>query len=94
MANIPKGFSTRLRELRSAAGLSQSDLAARAGMNLWGLAKLEYAQREPKWYTVVALARALGVTPDAFLATGEMERGPEAAEAKGKSKGRRRKGGA
>jgi transcriptional regulator with XRE-family HTH domain len=55
-------FAERLKRLREAAGLSQPELAERAGMNRFGVAKLEQGVREPSWATVQALAAALGVT--------------------------------
>lgn len=60
------GFGERLKELREAAGLSQAQLAERAEMNVFGVAKLEQGQREPSWATVQALAAALGVECTAF----------------------------
>jgi transcriptional regulator with XRE-family HTH domain len=55
-------FAQRLKHLREAAGFSQPELARRAGMNRFGVAKLEQGVREPGWATVQALAKALGVT--------------------------------
>src|SRR6266849_6081512 len=63
------GFAGRLKELREAAGLTQPALAERAGMNRFGVAKLEQGVREPNWTTVLALARALGVEVGAFVVT-------------------------
>jgi transcriptional regulator with XRE-family HTH domain len=60
------GFGRRLRELRAAAGLTQAQLAERAEMHLHGLTKLEQGDREPSWATVQDLARALGVSCEAF----------------------------
>jgi transcriptional regulator with XRE-family HTH domain len=59
-------FARRLRELRDAAGLTQAQLAEKAGLHRQGIAKLENGEREPAWGTVRALARALGVTCSAF----------------------------
>jgi transcriptional regulator with XRE-family HTH domain len=78
-------FAARLKRLREAAGLTQPELAGRAGMNQFGVAKLEQGVREPTWATVQALARALGVDCTAF-------QDEEARPAKGKRK--RGKGGA
>ena len=98
------GFGLCLRELREAAGLSQAQLAERAGMHLHGVTKLEQGYREPSWATVLALAKALGVSTDAFAGcnailaagrTGARPRGrpakatPPAGAAK-KPKGRRK----
>lgn len=61
------GFGQKLREHREAAGLSQAELAELAGMNRFGLAKLEQEQREPGWATVLDLAGALNLTPNDFV---------------------------
>jgi transcriptional regulator with XRE-family HTH domain len=53
-------FATRLRMLRLASGLSQSQLAARAGHKQPWLAYMESGQREPQLRTVEKLAAALG----------------------------------
>lgn len=60
------GFGARLKALRAEAGLSQAELAEKAGMHQFGVAKLEQGQREPSWATVIALAKALGVDCTAF----------------------------
>jgi transcriptional regulator with XRE-family HTH domain len=60
-------FGPRLRELREGAGLTQAQLAARAGMHRQGVVKLERGEREPAWGTVLALMKALGVPCTAFL---------------------------
>jgi transcriptional regulator with XRE-family HTH domain len=62
-----KTFAERLKALREAAGLTQATLADRAGMNSFGVAKLEQGVREPTWATVQSLCKALGVGCDAFL---------------------------
>jgi transcriptional regulator with XRE-family HTH domain len=59
-------FARRLRELREAANLSQSELTDLAGMHRQGVGKLERGERSPAWETVQALARALGVDCTAF----------------------------
>src|SRR5215475_11659612 len=62
-----QGFASRLKSLREQAGLSQAELAQCAGMNRFGVAKLEQGVREPSWATVQALARALGVEVGEFV---------------------------
>jgi putative transcriptional regulator len=59
-------FAVRLKALREAAGLSQAQLAERAGLHLGAIFKLEQGRREPTWATVQTLAKALGVTCLAF----------------------------
>jgi transcriptional regulator with XRE-family HTH domain len=58
-------FAYKLRELREAAGLTQRELAAQAGINRVTLANLELGS-PPSWPTVQALAEALGVTCEEF----------------------------
>jgi transcriptional regulator with XRE-family HTH domain len=60
-------FAGRLKELREQAGLTQQELADRAGLNRFGVAKLEQGVTKPYWDTVVALCKALRVSADAFL---------------------------
>src|SRR3989442_532627 len=62
----PSGFGDRLRRLREQQGLTQRQLAERAGCHLMTVAKLEAGTQEPAWPLVQALARALGVTCLAF----------------------------
>jgi transcriptional regulator with XRE-family HTH domain len=70
---MPPTFAQRLKELRAAAGLSQAQLAQRAGLNPFGVAKLEQGVREPAFATVQALARALGVSVSKFEDTAPAE---------------------
>lgn len=62
----PTGFGGRLRRVRVAAGLSQEQLAERAGCHPMTVAKLERGAQEPAWPLVLALAKALGATCEAF----------------------------
>jgi transcriptional regulator with XRE-family HTH domain len=64
-------FADRLKELRQASGLTQQELADRAGLHKMGLVKLELSSRQPTWDTVQALAKALGVDCTAFTDRGE-----------------------
>lgn len=59
-------FGARLRELRTAAGLSREELAVRAGMKIGGVRDLEQGLRVPGWDSVLSLAKALGVECTAF----------------------------
>lgn len=81
----PSGFAGQLRVLREAAGLSQKELAERVGCSLSVVQKLEQGLQEPTWPTVLALAKALGVSCEAFIS-------PESAEsAEPRKPGRPRK---
>jgi transcriptional regulator with XRE-family HTH domain len=61
------GFGDRLRALRESRGLTQPQLAERAGCNRFTVAKLERGAQEPAWPLVLALAGALGVEVGAFV---------------------------
>src|SRR5689334_5033182 len=94
-------FADKLRALREAAGISKYELAKRAGLSKQELSRLELGQREPSWATVQALAKALGVTCEAFVEAVKSSppesvpppKRPRKAEAEGAppSPGRRRK---
>jgi transcriptional regulator with XRE-family HTH domain len=86
----PTGFGGRLRALREARGLSQAELGERAGLNQFSVAKLEQGVREPTWATALALARALGVEVQEFVAEGA----GRAEAAPNRPRGRPRKAGA
>lgn len=59
-------FSRRLRELRTAAGLSQAQLARAAGVGRQYVYQLEAGRRAPSWAVVQQLAAALAVSTEAF----------------------------
>lgn len=52
-------FAKNLREARTAAGLSQDQLADRTGLHPTEISRLERAVREPRLGTIVRLARGL-----------------------------------
>jgi transcriptional regulator with XRE-family HTH domain len=79
MKKVPTGFAGRLKALRETAGLTQEQLAEAAGLNRYGLAKLEQGVGQPHWPTVLALAKALGVSVAAFA--GEVEPAADSPEA-------------
>lgn len=60
-------FAANLRRLRGAAGLSQEDVAFRAGIHRTQVSLLEGGKRMPRVFTLVCLAAALGVTPNDLL---------------------------
>ena len=59
-------FGKKLKELREAAGLTQTELAKKAGLSQGGIANLEQGRTQPAWDSVQALAAALGVDCTAF----------------------------
>src|SRR5689334_14298645 len=78
-------FGDLLRQLREQAGLTQSDLAERAGLTPNAISALERGERrQPYPHTVNALADALGLAPEqraALLAARASARGGEPAQA-------------
>jgi transcriptional regulator with XRE-family HTH domain len=61
-------FGKRLKAFRLRAGFTQVALGERTGIHARTIINLENGERDPNWTTVIALARALGVTPNDFLA--------------------------
>jgi transcriptional regulator with XRE-family HTH domain len=59
-------FADKLRELRERAGLTQAQLAEASGLPLGSLRNYEQGQREPYWSVLFKLAKALGVSSEAF----------------------------
>jgi tetratricopeptide (TPR) repeat protein/transcriptional regulator with XRE-family HTH domain len=76
----PHSFGELLRTYRTAAGLTQEELAARAGMSARGISDLERgARRTPYRGTVDLLAEALHLTPQergAFVKAAGRHRSP------------------
>src|SRR5437588_12810200 len=61
----PPTFGTLLTRYRAASGLTQEELAERAGLSVRGLRDLERGVKtRPRAYTVSQLAEALGLLPD------------------------------
>jgi transcriptional regulator with XRE-family HTH domain len=60
-------FSRRLRQFRKAGLLTQTELAAKAGIHRATVARYEAGTYEPTWAHVKALAAALGLSVDAFV---------------------------
>jgi DNA-binding XRE family transcriptional regulator len=93
-------FAGRLRELRDGAGLTQVELASKAGLTREGVAQLETGRRKPAWETVLVLCEALGCSCEAFTrppsdrpptGPGRPPREPAAAPAPKRPRGRPRK---
>lgn len=69
-------MANRLKELREAAGLSQSQLAKAAEVPVGSLRNWEYARRTPLLDAAARLAKALGVTLDELAGLVEVRRRP------------------
>jgi transcriptional regulator with XRE-family HTH domain len=59
-------FGRRLAQIRTAKGWSRNELARRSGLNRQSIDRWESTDTEPIWSSVVALARALGVSTEEF----------------------------
>jgi transcriptional regulator with XRE-family HTH domain len=65
MSETPN-FAARLQQLRTAAKMTQRELAERSGLHRVAIANLERGERHPTWETVLLLARALGIGVELF----------------------------
>lgn len=61
-------FGVLLRDARKKNGLSQRDVAERAGQNIRSVQKIENGQREPRLFLALQLVEAAGAEPGAFFA--------------------------
>jgi DNA-binding XRE family transcriptional regulator len=66
-SNGASPLAGNMRQLRIAAGLTQTALAKRSGMNRSYLCHLESGRRNPTLATLERLAKILNVTPRSFL---------------------------
>jgi len=67
ISSIGEEFGRRVRELRLARGLSQEELAFRAGVHRTYLGGIERGERNPALRNIAAIAAALGVSlPELF----------------------------
>lgn len=62
-------FGDVLRKLRLQKGLSQEELALRAGLDRAYPSLLESGRRQPTLSVLIALAQSLDISPDALLRT-------------------------
>lgn len=60
-----------IRQIREREGLTQEELASRAGYNLTWVSRIENEARNTGWVTLKRLADALGVTMVELAATAE-----------------------
>jgi len=60
-------LGARIRELRNALGLSQEELAERAGLHRTYLGAVERGERNVSLDNILAISRALGVTASDLL---------------------------
>ncbi len=68
-AALAEAFAAQLRDLRKEVGLSQEQLAHRAGVDRTFVGKLERGKHQPSLAVVFALAHAVDKTPEELVAT-------------------------
>ena len=71
---IQKQFGERVRELRRARGLSQEELAFKAGVHRTYLGGIEQGTRNPALNNIAAIAKALGVSLPELFSFGDINR--------------------
>lgn len=74
MSDIAKVLGARIRAYRTAAGISQEELAFKAGISPAHLGQIERGVKRPNVETVEKLARSLGVPMSVLF---EAESAPE-----------------
>jgi transcriptional regulator with XRE-family HTH domain len=84
--NSQETLGRMLQRLRTAAGLTQSQVATSAGVPLSSLQNWEIDRREPAFRAAVALARALGVSAETLADTLPAEQVGRVARAAGPTK--------
>lgn len=54
----------RIKEIRTERGMSRMELAVASKMSVQAIIKYEHGDRDPSWESVLAITKALGVTPN------------------------------
>jgi transcriptional regulator with XRE-family HTH domain len=72
-------FGERLHQLREIAKMTQEGLARATGLSVSAVSKLEQRSIDPSWSTVQKMAKALGVTCEAFAECEDMTDGKKTA---------------
>lgn len=67
MVALEKAFGMTLSRERTRAGLSQEELAFRAGLHTNAVSLLELGKRKPGLHTVFSLSHALGKKPSELI---------------------------
>ena len=62
-----KQVASRIRRTRNSAGLSQRELARRAGLSMDAVHRIENGSRQPNLKTFLELSNALGTSPTELL---------------------------
>lgn len=83
-------FGRTLQDLRAKAGLSQAQLAAKAGIPVKTIQAWEISRRTPRWIGMLfRLARGLGVSMEELAAGADEETAPESQGRRARAPARR-----
>ena len=72
---LAQAFAAELRSLRDALGISQEELADRAGLHRNYVGMIERLERNPTLKAIEGLARALGTRPSVLVDRAENRSG-------------------
>lgn len=67
MKSVAEKLGQKIRERRLAIGISQEELASAAGLHRTYIGSIERGERNVSLQNIVAVARALSVSPSALL---------------------------
>ncbi len=70
-ADPQPGLALAVRQLRTALGLSQEELANRAGVHLTWVSRIESGTSNPGWGNTKRIAHGLGIPHSTLAAIGE-----------------------
>jgi transcriptional regulator with XRE-family HTH domain len=76
-------FARRVKAARDRQKLTQTELATRSELTAAAISQIESGDRIPAFKTIVALARALGTTPNDLMGMEEEQLDPSLQELKG-----------
>jgi transcriptional regulator with XRE-family HTH domain len=70
--NAHRGFGLAVRHYRLAKGLTQEDLAGRTRLHVTAISKIESGKRDPRFSTVLRVAKGLEIPRWQLEMTGEL----------------------